>query len=187
MADVAELALEKASVGVSDKGVVVNEYLQSVSNPAVYACGDVADKGLPLTPMAGYEGGIVASNILKGNHKSFAESPVPTTVFTVPPLASVGLTEERAKQQGRRVTVTFKETTDWYSSRRMNEPVSGFKTLVDQETGQLVGAHLLGSGSDDVINLFALAMKHQIPAKELGDMRFAYPTHTSDIAHMLPE
>ena len=187
VADIAELALGKANVDVSKKGVVVNEYLQSVSNPAVYACGDVADKGLPLTPMAGYEGGIVSGNILNGNHKTFLDSPVPTTVFTVPPLASVGLTEEQAKQQGRRVKVTFNETTDWYSSRRMNEPTSGFKTLVDEETGQLVGAHLLGSGSDEVINLFALAMKHQIPANALGDMHFAYPTHTSDMKYMLPD
>lgn len=187
VADIAELDLEKANVDVSKKGVVVNKYLQSISNPAVYACGDVADKGLPLTPMAGYEGGIVGENILKGNHKTFIDSPVPTTVFTVPPLASVGLTEEQAAEQGHRVIVTFKETTDWYSSRRMNEPTSGFKTLIDEGTGQIVGAHLLGSGSDEVINLFALAMKHQIPANALGDMRFAYPTHTSDIAYMLPE
>lgn len=187
VADVAELSLEKANIEVSKKGIVVNKYLQSVSNPAVYACGDVADKGLPLTPMAGYEGGIVGENILKGNHKAFVSDPVPTTVFTVPPLASVGLTEEQAEQQGRRVKVTCKETTDWYSSRRMNESVSGFKMLVDEETGQIVGAHLLGAGSEEVINLFALAMKHQIPAKALSDMRFAYPTHTSDMTYMLPE
>lgn len=55
VADVAELALEKAGVEVGKKGITVNEYLQSVSNLAVYACGDVADKGLPLTPLASYE------------------------------------------------------------------------------------------------------------------------------------
>lgn len=187
VADVAELALDKAEVNVSEKGVVVNEYLQSVSNPAVYACGDVADKDLPLTPMAGYEGSIVAENILKGNHKRFVNSPVPTTVFTVPPLASVGLTEEQAAQHGKNVLVTCQETKGWYSARRINEPVSGFKTLVDAKTGQVVGAHLLGTGSDEVINLFALAMKHQISAKALRETLFAYPTHASDLKSMLPE
>lgn len=187
VADVAELDLAKAGVEVGEKGVKVDQYLQSVSNPVVYACGDVADKGLPLTPMAGYEGRLVAENILNGNRQVFHNDPVPTTVFTVPPLASIGLTEEQARQQGRKVTVTFQETAGWYSSRRINEPCTGFKTLVDTETDQLVGAHLLGSGSEEVINLFALAMKHQIPAKALGDIRLAYPTHGSDLSYMLPE
>ncbi|QIP15244.1 NAD(P)/FAD-dependent oxidoreductase [Spirosoma aureum] len=186
VADVAELALEAAGVAIGKKGVIVNEYLQSISNPAVYACGDVADKGLPLTPLASYEGSIVAKNILNGNQKTYSNDPVPTTVFTVPPLASIGLTEEQAREQGLVVNVLFQETADWYVSRRINEPITGFKTLVDAETDQIVGAHLLGSGSDDVINLFAMAMKHQIPAKALGAMLFAYPTHGSDLNSMLP-
>ena len=186
VADVAELALEKAGVNVGEKGVMVNKYLQSVSNPAVYACGDVADKGLPLTPLASYEGHIVAENILKGNRKTFADDPIPSAVFTVPPLASVGLTEEQAREQGRNVTVTFQETGDWYVSRRINESYTGFKTLVDTKTGQILGAHLLGSGCDELINLFTLAMKHQISAKDLGATLLAYPTHASDLKSMLP-
>ncbi|MFD2570260.1 dihydrolipoyl dehydrogenase family protein [Spirosoma soli] len=187
VADVAELALDKAGVDVGEKGVKVNGYLQSVSNPAVYACGDVADKGLPLTPLASYEGRIVADNILNGNKQTFMNDPVPTTVFTVPPLASIGLTEEQASQQGRQVNVLFQETTDWYSSRRTNEFISGFKTLVDKDTNQVVGAHILGSGSDELINLFTLAIKHRISAKALGDMLLAYPTHGSDLSYMLSE
>ena len=185
--DVAEMGLDKANVQAGKKGIIVNEYGQSVSNPAVYACGDVADKGLPLTPVAGYEGSIVVSNILKGNHHRFVDAPVPSAVFTVPPLVSVGLTEAQAAEQGRTVTVTCQETSDWYSARRTNEPVSGFKTLVDSETGQIIGAHLLGSGSDEVINLFALAMTHHIPAQALREMLFTYPTHSSDLKYMLPE
>ncbi|QHW00002.1 dihydrolipoyl dehydrogenase family protein [Spirosoma endbachense] len=186
VADVAEMALDAAGVAIGKKGVMVNEYLQSASNPAVYACGDVADKGLPLTPLASYEGSIVAHNILNGNQRTYTNDPVPTTVFTGPPLASIGLTEEQARQQGLPVKVMFQETADWYVSRRINEPITGFKTLVDAETDQIVGAHLLGSGSEDVINLFAMAMKHKIPAKALGAMLFAYPTHASDINSMLP-
>lgn len=186
VADVAELNLEKAGVQADKKGVVVNEHLQSVSNPAVYACGDVANKGLPLTPLTSYEGRIVAQNILKGNHQQYVESPVPSAVFTIPTLVSVGLTEEQAHEQGRKVNVTFQETADWYTSRRIDEPFSGFKTLVDEETGQVVGAHLLGSGSEEVINLFTLAMKHKISAKDLGSTLFVYPTPASDLSSMLP-
>lgn len=187
VADVGELALDQANVLIDEKGILVNKYLQSTSNPAVYACGDVANKGLPLTPLASYDGRIVAENILKGNQKTFVDNPVPSAVFTVPPMASVGLTEEQAKKQGLNVNVTFQETADWYVSRRINESFTGFKTLVDAKTGQIVGAHLLGSGCDELINLFTVAMKHQISAKELGDTLFAYPTHTSDLKSMLPD
>ena len=187
VADVGELALDKANVTVSEKGVAVDKYLQSVSNSAVYVCGDASNKGLPLTPLASYEGRIVVANILNGNRQTYVDSPTPTTVFTVPPLASVGLTEELAKEQGRNVKVLFQETTDWYTSRRINEPFTAFKTLVDADTDQIVGAHLLGSASDELINLFTLAMKHRISAKDLGDTLFAYPTHGSDLSSMLPD
>lgn len=187
IADVAELALEKAGVDVGKKGITVNEFLQSVSNPAVYACGDVADKGLPLTPLASYEGKIVAANILNGNQQTYTNDPVPTTVFTVPPMASVGLTEKQARDQGKQVKVLFQETADWYNSRRINEPFTGFKTLVDAETDQIVGAHLLGSGCEELINLFTLAMKYKISANDISNTLFAYPTHGSDLSSMLPK
>ncbi len=187
VADVAELDLGKANVTVDKKGVVVNKYLQSESNPAIYACGDVANKGLPLTPLASYEGRIVAENILNGNTQTFTDNPIPSAVFTVPTLASVGLTEEQAKKEKIPVIVTVQETSEWYTSRRIGEPFSGFKTLVDKKNGQLVGAHLLGAGSDELINLFTLAMKYRIPAKELGDTLFAYPTRGSDVSSMLPK
>lgn len=186
VADVADMGLDKAGVEVSKKGVVVNEYLQSISNPAVYACGDVSDKGKPLTPLASYEGGIVGSNILAEESKKYTDDPVPSTVFTLPPLAAVGLTEEQANEQGKKVKIMFQETTDWYVSKRINEPISGFKTLVDEETGLIVGAHVLGAGSDDLINVFTLAMKYKISAKELASTLMAYPTHASDLSSMLP-
>jgi glutathione reductase (NADPH) len=76
------------------RGVKVNEYLQSVSNPAVYAAGDAAaSAGPPLTPVASYEGKIVAENLLGGNQRKPNYDGIPSVVFTVPPLASVGLQE----------------------------------------------------------------------------------------------
>jgi glutathione reductase (NADPH) len=183
--DVDELALDKANVEVGKKGVVVNEFMQSVSNPAVYACGDVAEKGLPLTPLASYEGSIVGTNLVEGNTKKYEEQPVPTTVYTIPPMASVGLTEGKAKEQGKPVTVSCKSTADWYTSTHINEPVSGYKLLADPNTDEILGAHLLGEGSDELINLFTVAMAHHIKASDLIKTIFAYPTRSSDIKSML--
>src|SRR5713101_2302285 len=77
--EIDDLNLAAAGVQAEELGVRVNEYLQSVSNPAVYAAGDAAASGLPkLTPLAGYEGRIVASNLLKGNHRKLEPIPIPT-------------------------------------------------------------------------------------------------------------
>ncbi len=133
VADLDDLNLASAGVQADKRGVKVNEFLQSVSNPAVYAAGDSADTGMPkLTPVAGYGGGIVAANLLKGNHRKVENVPVPTVAFTVPPLAAVGMTEESAKKQGLRFRVHQEDTASWYSSRRVAEDCSGFKVLIDE-------------------------------------------------------
>jgi glutathione reductase (NADPH) len=99
--EIDDLDLEAASLErENNKGIKVNEYLQSVSNSAVYAAGDAAaSEGLPLTPVATYEGEIVGTNLLEGNHVKPNYQGVPSVVFTIPPLASVGLQEEVARKQ----------------------------------------------------------------------------------------
>jgi glutathione reductase (NADPH) len=129
VADIDDLDLSAAGVQASKRGVAVNQYLQSVSNPAVYAAGNAADSAEPkLTPVATYEGGIVAANLVHGNHKELEHSAVPTVAFTIPPLASVGLSERSAEERGLRFRVHHERTSDWYSSRRVAEDCSGFKT-----------------------------------------------------------
>jgi len=180
-----ELALEKAGVAYGPKGIAVNEYLQSTSRPEVYAVGDAADSGLPLTPVAAKAAFVAASNLLKGNHTPVDYGVVPTTVFAHPPLAAVGHTEATARAQGKQFKVKHEVTTEWFTSRRLREPASGFKVLIDEETDQVLGAHLLGPHAEEVINLFAVAMHAQLPARQLQKLLFAYPTSASDIVYML--
>ena len=186
VADVDELNLGAAGVETTRRGVKVNSFLQSTSNPAVYAAGDAADTALPkLTPVAGYEGGIVAANLLKGNHRQVEKLPTPSVVFTVPPLAAVGMSEETARREGRRFRVHAEDTSSWYSSRRVAENCSGFKVLIEDKTDHILGAHLLGPEADELINVFTLAMQMNIPTEMLRQTIFAYPTHVSDVSYML--
>ncbi len=184
--DIDDLDLDKGSVRKEKRGISVNEYLQSVSNPLVYAAGDAAASGgLPLTPVAGIEGAVAAANMIRGNHLKPDHRGVPTVVFTIPPLASVGLNEAEAAKQGLQFKVHHEDTSSWYSSRRLAERHSGYKVITDENTGRILGAHLLGPNAHEVINIFALAIKLNLSAAALKNMPWAYPTDVSDVSYML--
>jgi glutathione reductase (NADPH) len=179
------LDLEAAGVEMEAGRLKLNEFLQSVSNPAIYAAGDAAQVGPPLTPVSSHDAGVVATNLLKGNTRQPDYLGIPSVAFTLPPIASVGLSEEAARDQGLRLRVQSKHASNWYTSRQAAEPVYGFKVIVDESSDKVLGAHLVGPHSDDVINLFALAIRHGITATALKQTMFAYPTGASDISYML--
>jgi len=188
VANIEGLDLGTANVAVEPGGGVrVNEFLQSVTNPRVYAAGDaVAFQGkLSLTPVAGYEGTIVASNLLKGNNRTPDYRGIPSVVFTVPPLARVGLTEAQARAQSLDIRVEAQDTSGWYSNRRVAETCAMFKVIVDSKADRIVGAHLLGPQAEEVINLFALAIRSRVPATDLKHLVYAYPTSSSDVPYMI--
>jgi glutathione reductase (NADPH) len=184
--EIDDLNLEAAGVEWDGRGVRVNEFLQSVSNSAVYAAGDAAASGgPPLTPVAGYEGKIAAANLLEGNRQEPNYAGIPTVVFTIPPLASVGFSEREVREKGLKYRVKKEMTSSWYSSRRVAEKCSGYKVLVEEETDRILGAHLLGDQVSEIINIFAMAIRFGIRAKDLGRTVFSYPTHGSDVPYML--
>jgi glutathione reductase (NADPH) len=183
--EINDMNLDAAGIEWDKRGVRVNEFLQSVSNPAVYAAGDAASGGLPLAPVASYEGQIVAANIVKGNHQRPNYLGIPSVVFTIPPLATVGLSEHETLVQNLKVTVKTEMTSTWYSSRRTAETYSGYKVLVEKDTDRILGAHILGSEAGEVINLFALAIRSGMRATDLRHMLLAYPTSGSNISRML--
>ena len=184
--DLQDLDLDAAGVQYSRKGIAVNRFLQSVSNPAVYAAGDCADSGgPPLTPVAGYEGRIVAANLLEGNHTVTEYAAIPSVVFTIPPLARVGVDEEEARRDRLQFTVRHEDTAGWYASRRVGERHSAFKVLVENGTDRIIGAHMLAPHADETINLFSLAMRAGVSAPQLKQMLWAYPTQASETNYMI--
>jgi len=97
----------------------------------------------------------------------------------------VGLGEAQAREQGLRFTVGSSKASEWFTARQAAEPVYGFKVLVEQPTRKILGAHLVGPHADEVINVFALAIRHDVSAEDLKSTIFAYPTGASDIGSML--
>ncbi|MDN5845858.1 MAG: NAD(P)/FAD-dependent oxidoreductase [Candidatus Nitrosocosmicus sp.] len=182
-----DLDLKAGGIEQTSRGIKVNEYLQSVSNPIVYAAGDVASSGgAPLTPVASYDGNIVSTNILNGNSIKSNYVGLPSVVFTIPPLALVGLKEKDAIEQGLQFRTNHNDTSGWYSTRRVGETHSGFKILIEQGSDRILGAHLLGPHAEEVINIFSMAIRLGLTVKDLNDpILYAYPTNTSDVIYML--
>jgi glutathione reductase (NADPH) len=186
--EIHDLNLDSAGIEWGKNGIRVNEFLQSTSNLAVYAAGDVAASGgPPLSPVASYEGRLVAANLLKGNHQTANYQGLPSVVFTIPPLAAVGLSEREANEQNLKFKVKMEKTSNWYSSRRIAETCSAYKLLVEEGTDRILGAHILGSGAPEIINLFAVAIRSGLQATELKHTLFAYPTSGSDVTRILRE
>lgn len=183
--NITDLDLAAGNVAIERGRLQLNDYLQSVSNPLVYAAGDAAAKGPPLTPVSSHDGKVVAANLIHGNRDRADYRAVPSVAFTIPPIAAVGLSEDEARQQGLSFNVKSERASDWYTARRVRETVYGYKTLIERDGGRILGAHLIGPHADEVINVFALAIRHGLTARDLNATTFAYPTGASDIGYML--
>ena len=174
-----------ANLAMDGRRLKLNEFLQSTSNPAVYAAGDAAQVGPPLTPVSSHDAKIVAANLTNGNHKMPDYRGVPSVAFTIPRIARVGLGEAEARGSGLSYRAKCERASSWFTARQAAEPVYGYKTLVEEETGRILGAHLVGPHADEVINLFGLAIRHGLTAGDLKSTIFSYPTGASDIGYML--
>jgi len=185
IANVEELDLDVANIQHDGIRIEVDEYLRSVSNPAVWVAGDALVHSAQLSPLATYEGRVVGTNIVEGAHKSPDYSVVPSAVYTVPALSSVGMTEVEAVKAGIDVEVKTSDMSQWFSARFYAETVAWAKVLVEKGTRRIVGAHLVGHHGEELIHLFALAMRHNISADDLGDEMFAFPTFAADISSLV--
>jgi glutathione reductase (NADPH) len=185
VAHIGDLDLAKAGIEASDRGIAVNGYLQSLSNPQVYAGGDAAATPYPLTPTAYLHGRIAAQNIIHGNRVKVDHTGIPRVAFTIPPLAAVGLGEAEAQEKGFAFKTVFQDTSSWFSSKSIGLEQSWAKILMEKKTGLILGAHLLAHDAEEMINVFGLAMRLGLTVDNLKDAVWAYPTAIADIAYLL--
>jgi glutathione reductase (NADPH) len=179
------LGLDAAGIDHEGTRIAVDAALRSVSNPAVYVAGDALWSSPQLSPVASYEGRLIGRNIVDGGADSPEYGDIPANVYTVPALASVGLTEADAEAAGLKFTAKTNDMTGWRSSMTYAETVAWSKVLVEDGTGRILGAHLIGHASEEIVHLFAMAIRHGITAEALGGAAYAYPTFSSDVKFMV--
>lgn len=183
VASIGDLALDKAEVETDRRGVVVNEFLRSQSNPQIFAAGDAHGR-LQLSPVASYEGRVVARNFLENDAERVRHDWIPRAVYTVPPLASVGLTESEARTRGFDIRVIKNDMSTWKVYQIVGEQVAHSKIVTETESGAILGAHLYGQSAGEIINIFGLAMKFGIRADDLKNFVYAYPTLSSALPYV---
>lgn len=173
--NVDELNLPSAGVDVERSAVKVNEFLQSVTNPDVYAVGDAAGKH-QHTPVAWYEGPIAAHNALKGNERKADFSIFPSAIFTIPSIGQVGLTEKEARDRGFRVGIS-RMPFDYNPAAGVRDETEGMvKVVYDEATEKVLGAHVIGAHAEDLIQIAAVGMRGGLKKSEIGAMHYVFPT-----------
>lgn len=183
--DLDRLALDAANIQRTKKGVKVNEHLQSVSNPNVYAAGDAGDGGgLPLTPVAGYEGEIAASNILRPGSRTPDFTGLASMVYTIPPLGQAGLTEAQAREKHLEIDVHAGDMSDWFLTRHVGAKAAFYKVVVEKPAGRILGATIFGPHAEEQLNVLTLAIREGLPARHVAETLFAYPTGSSDLEYL---
>ncbi|MDA8128703.1 MAG: mercuric reductase [Betaproteobacteria bacterium] len=170
-----DLGLAVAGVETDDAGYIkVNERLET-GVPGIYALGDV--KGGPAFTHISYDDyRVLKSNLLENGHATVSGRPVPYAVFIDPQLGRIGLTEEQARQGGRRIIVARLPMSQVARAVEMSETRGFMKAVVDADSGLILGCAILGPEGGELMAMLQLAMMGGIPYTRLRDAIFAHPT-----------
>ncbi|MCQ3979506.1 MAG: FAD-containing oxidoreductase [Anaerolineae bacterium] len=177
------LNLEIAAVQVDKRGFIhVNERLET-NVPGIYALGDV--KGGPAFTHISYDDfRIIRTNLLHGGNATTRDRLIPYTVFIDPQLGRVGLTETEARVQGRAFCVAKLPMTHVARALEVDETRGFMKAIIDAETGQILGAAILGLEGGEVMAVLQMAMMGRVPYTLIRDGVFAHPTLTESLNNL---
>ena len=169
------LNLDAAGIQTDKRGFIqVNERLET-NVPGIYALGDI--KGGPAFTHISYDDfRIIRTNLLEKGNASIHERLVPYTVFIDPQLGRVGLSETDARAQGRNIKVATLPMNYVARALEMDESRGFMKAVVDADTGQILGAAVLGIEGGEIMAILEVAMIGKVPYTVLRDGVFAHPT-----------
>jgi dihydrolipoamide dehydrogenase len=172
--NVENLGLEKLGVKI-DRGTIVTDGVSKTNVPGIYAIGDVA--GPPMLAHKAEHEGVICVEAIKGLHvHPLDKLRIPGCTYCHPQIASVGLTEDAAKKQGRELKVGRFPFVGNGKAIALGEDQGMVKTIFDARTGQLLGAHLVGAEVTELIQGFVIAMQLETTEEELMHTVFPHPT-----------
>jgi glutathione reductase (NADPH) len=179
----ADLGLENAGVALDKDGAVIVDEYNRTSVAGIYAVGDVTNR-VQLTPVAIREGHAFADTVFGGNPRTIDYRTIPTAVFANPPISGVGMTEEEAR-------ATLADVKIYKSDfRAMKNVLAGrnerslYKMVVDGATDKVVGLHLIGPDSAEILQAAAVAVKAGLTKADFDDTVALHPSMAEELVLM---
>jgi glutathione reductase (NADPH) len=186
---VEDLALERAGVGRDVQGFIRNDKYQVSNVPGIYAIGDVSGRA-QLTPVA-IAAGRRLSDRLFGGHtgRHLDYENIPTVIFGRPPLGTVGLSEEAARERYRAADVTVFRSSfvPLYNALTTAKPRSEMKLITVGSEQRIVGLHVIGPGADEMLQGFAVAVRMGATKKDFDDTVAIHPTSAEEFVTLRSE
>jgi len=181
----ADLGLEQAGVTVDQHGYIPVDEYQKTNVDSIFAVGD-ATGAAQLTPVAIAAGRRLADRIYNNmSGRKMDYSLIPTVVFSHPPIGTIGLTEEQARQEhGDSIKVYKAEFTAMYSVFAAHQEKTAMKLIVQGEDEKVVGCHVIGLGADEMMQGFGVAMRMGATKRDFDDTVAIHPTSSEELVTM---
>ena len=174
------LGLENVPVGLTKDGAVKVDLEMHTTARNVWAAGDVIGEPM-LETIAAKEGATAAENALVGTHRKIDFLPVPRAIFTSPQVASVGLTEKQAHEQGYECACRTIPMSKVPKAIVIRDTRGLVKLVVDASNGRILGVHMLAENAADIIHEAVLAVKFKLTIDDIIDTVHVFPTMTESI------
>lgn len=174
------LGLERGGVKIGSRGEVLVDKTLRTDNPNIYAAGDVTGRDM-FVYVAAYSGGLAAENALTGAGRVYDASYIPRVTFTDPQIASAGLTEDQARQQGYPVRTSTLPMSRVPRALAARDTRGLIKLVADSGSDRLIGAHILAAEAGEMIQIAVLTIRFGITLTQLRETIFPYLTNTEGL------
>lgn len=182
--NVKSLKLDNAGIELGERGEIKVDNKLKTSQENIWALGDVKG-GMQFTYISLDDYRIIRSNIEYGNRTTENRGEVPYTVFIDPPLSRIGMTEREAIDKNYDIKILKLDTKDIPKAHILGEPIGLLKVIVDKKTDKILGAHIFAPQSEEVINMFKIAIDAGIKYQVLGQTIFTHPTISESLNDLL--
>jgi glutathione reductase (NADPH) len=180
-----ELGLESTTVELRQSGHIIVDEFQNTAEAGIYAIGDVTGQA-ELTPVAIAAGRRLADRLFDGqSDRRLNYELIPTVIFSHPPIGTIGLSEEDARQRyGADVKIYNSRFVGMFNAITESRPATAMKLVVAGPDERVVGCHVIGAGADEMMQGFAVAMSLGARKRDFDDTIAIHPTSSEELVTM---